>query len=79
MVLKPLFSAMIDLEIPRDKCMHFTRSRAWERSNPGFPIDYGFMRSSLDYELFTPIGIDLGTSRSQVWHFYLDLWYVFGF
>ena len=37
MVLKPLFSVMLDLESPQDRCMHPLRSRAWEQSNPGFP------------------------------------------
>ena len=32
---------VLDLEIPRDKCMHLTRYRAWERSNPRSLIRMG--------------------------------------
>lgn len=35
MVLKPLFSAMIDLKMSKDRYMHPIRFRAWERSNLG--------------------------------------------
>ena len=38
MVLKSLFFTVLNLEIPRDRYMHPTRSRAWEWSNLGFPI-----------------------------------------
>ena len=37
MVLKSLFFTVLNLEIPRDRYMHLTRSRAWEWSNLGFP------------------------------------------
>ena len=36
MVLKPLFSTVLDLEILKDKCMHLMRSKAWEWGNLGF-------------------------------------------
>ena len=36
MVLKLLFFVVLDLESPKDRGMHPTRSKAWEQSNPGF-------------------------------------------
>ena len=36
MVLNPFYSIAIDLEMPRDSCMHLTRSKASKRSNPRF-------------------------------------------
>ena len=35
--LNTCLSIMIDLEYPKDSCMHPTRFRAWEWSNPRFP------------------------------------------
>ena len=32
------YPAMIDLNMPRDICMHLTRFKAWERRNSGFLI-----------------------------------------
>ena len=37
MVLKSLFSIVLDLKIPKDIFMHLTRSRVQEQSNPRFP------------------------------------------
>ena len=58
MVLKPLCSTMLDLEIPRDICMHLMRSRAYEWSNLGFlstiisPI-VGYCMINLFYDVLT--------------------------
>ena len=58
MVLKPLCSTMLDLEIPRDICMHLMRSRAYEWSNLGFlstiisPI-VGYCMIDLFYDVLT--------------------------
>ena len=37
MDLKPFFSIVLDLEIPRNRCIHPRRSKARERSNLEFP------------------------------------------
>lgn len=51
MVLKPLFSIVLDLEIPSNICMHPMRSTKWKRSNLRVPniVNQGLIKKLFNY------------------------------
>ena len=48
--------------MPKDKCMHPTRCKAWERNNPRFPISYSLHEHT---SLGSPKGDTLSQSHEK--------------